>query len=435
VSFLEKTVQQNIADLSNQNLKSKDYKIFQSIFFKALSSMRKGSIRILLPDGTQTFLGDPKSNFDTRFHSGLIQIRNPIFFRKAVLYGDIGFSESYMDGDWDTDSIENVISWFILNVDSSPNIAGSENKLFHLDFFNLASKFLNIIRKNTLKGSRKNIVAHYDLGNGFYKLFLDKTMTYSSAYFESVDQKLESAQLTKVAKLCKKLRLKKGEHLLEIGSGWGFLAVYAAKTYGVKVTSITLSDEQLEYSIDRAKQENVSHLIEFKLLDYRKLTGTYDKIVSVEMLEAVGDKYYESFFSKCQEVLKPDGLMALQVITCPDDRFMEIKKGVDFIQKHIFPGSLIPSIARLNQAVNATGNMFLNQLEDMGSHYARTLNQWQNTFDQNVDAVRKQGFDEKFIRKWRYYLGYCASAFRMKNLSVIQMVYTRPNNYDLEDSN
>jgi len=433
VSSLEKTVTQSISEESLDKQRSSGYKFYQTLFFKALSSMQKGSLRILLPDGTQTYLGDPNSNLDPKFHNGMIQIHDPVFFRKAVLYGDIGFSEAYLDGDWDTDNIEHVISWFILNVEAAPNMSGTNNKMFHLDLFNLANKFLNVIRKNSIKGSRKNIVAHYDLGNGFYKLFLDKTMTYSSAYFEKVDQKLEDAQLVKVDKLCKKLKLKKGEHLLEIGSGWGFLAVHAAKHYGVKVTSVTLSDEQLKYARARAVQENLSNQIEFKLLDYRKIEGSYDKIVSVEMLEAVGEKYYESFFAKCQEVLKPDGLMALQVITCPDNRFEEIKKGVDFIQKHIFPGSLIPSIARLNKAVNRTGDMFLYEMEDMGRHYAKTLNLWQETFDKNVEEVRKEGFDEKFIRKWRYYLSYCAAAFRMKNLSVIQMVYTRPNNYNLED--
>ncbi|MCZ8239969.1 MAG: cyclopropane-fatty-acyl-phospholipid synthase [Leptospiraceae bacterium] len=430
---MEKTVTQSISEESLDKQRSSGYKFYQTLFFKALSSMQKGSLRILLPDGTQTYLGDPNSNLDPKFHNGMIQIHDPVFFRKAVLYGDIGFSEAYLDGDWDTDNIEHVISWFILNVEAAPNMSGTNNKMFHLDLFNLANKFLNVIRKNSIKGSRKNIVAHYDLGNGFYKLFLDKTMTYSSAYFEKVDQKLEDAQLVKVDKLCKKLKLKKGEHLLEIGSGWGFLAVHAAKHYGVKVTSVTLSDEQLKYARARAVQENLSNQIEFKLLDYRKIEGSYDKIVSVEMLEAVGEKYYESFFAKCQEVLKPDGLMALQVITCPDNRFEEIKKGVDFIQKHIFPGSLIPSIARLNKAVNRTGDMFLYEMEDMGRHYAKTLNLWQETFDKNVEEVRKEGFDEKFIRKWRYYLSYCAAAFRMKNLSVIQMVYTRPNNYNLED--
>jgi len=432
VFSLEKTVTQSVSDDSLDKSKLNGYKFYQSLFFKALSSMQKGSMRVLLPDGTQTYLGDPDSKLDPKFHNAMIQIHDPVFFRKAVLYGDIGFSEAYLDGDWDTDNIEHVISWFILNVEATPNMSGTNNKMFHLDLFNLANKFLNVIRKNSLKGSRKNIVAHYDLGNGFYKLFLDKTMTYSSAYFEKVDQKLEEAQLAKVDRLCKKLKLKKGEHLLEIGSGWGFLAVHAAKHYGVKVTSVTLSDEQLKFARSRAVQENLSNQIEFKLLDYRKIEGKYDKIVSVEMLEAVGEKYYESFFAKCQEVLKPDGLMALQVITCPDNRFEQIKKGVDFIQKHIFPGSLIPSIARLNKAVNRTGDMFLYEMEDMGRHYAKTLNLWQETFDENVDAVRQEGFDEKFIRKWRYYLSYCAAAFRMKNLSVIQMVYTRPNNYNLE---
>lgn len=409
----------------------RSYAFYRKIFLKALGRMNKGTMRLLVPDGEQIILGDPNSEVDSIFHRAVIKVSNPVFFRKAVLYGDIGFSESYLDGDWETDNIENVIRWFLLNVEAAPNLSGTDKKLFHLDLFNLANKFLNVLRKNTLKGSRKNIVEHYDLGNSFYKLFLDKTMTYSCAYFEELDMKLEDAQMAKVEKLCQKLKLKEGEHLLEIGSGWGFLGVHVAKKYGARVTSVTLSDEQLKFARERAEKEGVSDRVEFKLLDYRKIEGQYDKIVSVEMLEAVGDQYYESFFAKCHEVLKPEGLVALQVITCPDNRFLEIKKGVDFIQKHIFPGSLIPSIARLNQAVNKTGDMFLYHLEDIGSYYARTLNLWQDAFDENIQEVRNQGYSEKFIRKWRYYLSYCAAAFYMRNLSVVHMVYTRPNNLSL----
>lgn len=410
----------------------KSYEFYRNIFFKALANMQKGSMRVLFPDGSQEHLGNPESQFDARFHQGMIHVKNPVFFRKAVLYGDIGFSESYLDGDWETDNIETVISWFLLNVDSAPNLSGTKKKLFHLDFFNLANKFLNVLRRNTLRGSRRNIVEHYDLGNSFYKLFLDQTMTYSCAYFEDLDQKLEDAQYAKVDLLCKKLQLQPGEHLLEIGSGWGFLGVHAAKNYGVKVTSVTLSDEQLKFAKERAEKEGVSGQVEFRLQDYRLIQGQFDKIVSVEMLEAVGDKYYETFFAKCQELLSPRGLMALQVITCPDSRFEEIKKGVDFIQKHIFPGSLIPSIARLNEAINKTGDLFLYHLEDMGFFYGKTLNMWLDAFDQNIQEVRNLGFSEKFIRKWRYYLAYCAAAFHMKNLSVVQMVYTRPNNFHLK---
>lgn len=393
--------------------------------------MKKGSLRVILPDGTQKFLGDPHSPVHPKFHQGILHIKNPVFFRKSVLYGDIGFSESYMDGDWETDNIENVLSWFILNLDQAPSISGTQKKMFHLDFFNLANKFLNILRRNTLKGSRKNIVEHYDLGNSFYKLFLDPTMTYSCAYFENLDQKLEEAQHAKVDRICKKLQLKPGEHLLEIGSGWGYLACHAAKNYGVKVTSITLSDEQLKFAKERAEKLGLSNKVNFQLMDYRKLEGSFDKIVSVEMLEAVGDKYFETFFAKCNQVLKKDGLMAHQIIVCPDSRYNEIKKGVDFIQKHIFPGSLIPSIGRINQAVNRTSDMFLHSLEDMGAFYGRTLNLWLQAFDENIREIRAQGFNEKFIRKWRYYLSYCAAAFNMHNLSVVQVVYTRPNNLKL----
>ncbi|WP_209452079.1 SAM-dependent methyltransferase [Leptospira ryugenii] len=394
--------------------------------------MKRGSIRFLLPNGDQVLLGDPNSAYEQKFHSALVQVKDPKFFQRSVLHGDIGFSEAYLLGEWETDSIENVIAWFILNVDDSPNISGTKKKLFHLDLFNLGNKFLHFLRKNTLRGSKKNIVEHYDLGNDFYKLFLDPTMTYSSAYFDSKNQTLEEAQHEKVRRLCEKLQLSPKDHLLEIGSGWGFLSRYAAKNYGCRVTTVTLSHEQFEYASRKLKEEGLESLIEIRIQDYRDIQGSFDKIVSVEMLEAVGDAYYETFFQKCQEVLKPDGLMAFQVITCPDVRFQSFKKGIDFIQKHIFPGSLLPSIGRMNQAINRTGDMFLYHLEDFGTSYAKTLRLWLKAFEEHLPEVRSQGYSETFIRKWRYYLAYCAAAFQMRNISVVQMVYTRPNNLGLE---
>ncbi|MBM9546900.1 class I SAM-dependent methyltransferase [Leptospira sp. 201903074] len=427
-SLLQDTIDSELfTELKNKS-SVEQFPIYRKIFFKAMSSMKRGSLRMILPEGEQLVIGDPNSSFDPKFHSALIHVKNPVFFKKSVLYGDIGFSESYLTGDWDTDSIENVISWFILNVDDSPSLSGAKKKLFHLDLFNLGNKFLHFLRKNTLTGSKKNIVEHYDLGNQFYKLFLDPTMTYSSAYFESLDQTLEEAQTKKVDTLCQKLKLNPADHLLEIGSGWGFLSIHAAKNYGCRVTTVTLSEEQYVYAKARIEKEGLADKIEIRIQDYRKIEGQFTKIVSVEMLEAVGDAFYETFFQKCQELLTRDGIMALQVITCPDSRFTSFKNGIDFIQKHIFPGSLLPSIGRMNQAINRTGDMYLFHLEDMGLSYAKTLRIWLTSFEENLTEVRNQGYSETFIRKWRYYLAYCAAAFQMRNISVVQSVYVRPNN-------
>jgi cyclopropane-fatty-acyl-phospholipid synthase len=430
-SLLQDSIEPGLTHELETAYVGKSYAIYQALFFKALGRMKRGSLRMILPDGSQETLGDPASAFEPKFHSALIHIKDPKFFKRTVLHGDIGFSESYLLGDWETDSIENVISWFILNVDDSPSLSGAKKKLFHLDLFNLGNKFLHFLRRNSQRGSKKNIVEHYDLGNSFYKLFLDPTMTYSSAYFENLDQSLEAAQTAKVERLCQKLKLNQNDHLLEIGSGWGFLSVYAAKNFGCKVTTVTLSEEQFRFASEKIQKEGLDHLIDIRIQDYRDIQGTFSKIVSVEMLEAVGDAYYESFFRKCQEVLSSDGLMALQVITCPDSRFTAFKKGIDFIQKHIFPGSLLPSIGRMNEAINQTGDMYLYHLEDMGQSYVKTLRLWLKAFDENITEVRSQGYSETFIRKWRYYLAYCASAFQMRNISVVQMVYTRPNNLTL----
>ncbi|TGK32621.1 class I SAM-dependent methyltransferase [Leptospira gomenensis] len=390
--------------------------------------MKKGSVRLYLPNGEKTYLGNPESTDPEEFHKAVIQVRNPVFFKKSVLNGDLGFAESYMDGDWDTDDIRAVISWFIYNVETSPSISGSANRFAHLSLMNLGNRLLHLFRRNSLRGSKKNIVEHYDLGNDFYKKFLDATMTYSCAYFSANDQSLEAAQIAKLDLLSKKLRLKPDDHLLEIGTGWGGLSTYAAKEYGCKVTTYTISEEQFRYAQNKIKEEGLSDKVEVRKDDYRNVSGSYDKLVTVEMLEAVGHEYFESFFEMCNRVLKKDGVMAHQIITSPDSRYESFRNGVDFIQKHIFPGSLLPSIGRINEAINRTGNFHLFDLEDMGTNYDRTLMTWLKRFDSNIELVRDMGFDESFLRKWRYYFSYCAAAFATRNISVVQAVYIRPNN-------
>jgi cyclopropane-fatty-acyl-phospholipid synthase len=296
-------------------------------------------------------------------------------------------------------------------------------------------KFVNRIsytlRKNSKTGSKRNISEHYDLSNDFFSLFLDSSMTYSSAHFSHENESLEDAQREKYDRLYRKLKLKPTDHLLEIGSGWGGFAVHAVKNYGCRVTTVTISREQYEYAKERFKREGVEDRIEIRLQDYRDVTGEFDKIVSIEMLEAVGDEYLETYFRKCHEVLKKNGILAVQVITSPDSRYKEFKSGVDFIQKHIFPGSLLPSIAALNRAVNKSGTMHLHDLKEFGLSYARTLAAWKQRFNKNVEQVKMLGFDDRFIRKWNYYLSYCEAGFATRNTNVVQMVYARPNNTEV----
>jgi cyclopropane-fatty-acyl-phospholipid synthase len=290
------------------------------------------------------------------------------------------------------------------------------------------NRVLHRLRPNSLKTSRRNIAEHYDLGNEFYALWLDETMTYSAAKFTEEGQPLEGAQWQKYEALCQKLELKSTDHVLEIGCGWGGFCTHAAREHGCRVTAVTISQEQHTFATERVKREGLDHLIEVRLQDYRHITGQFDKIASIEMLEAVGDAYVDGYFAKCHEVLKPNGMIAFQVITVPDCRYENLKRGVDWIQKHIFPGSLLLSMARINEAVNRTGDLFLHGLEDLGAGYAKTLRLWFERFNAKLDDVQALGFDDRFIRKWNLYLQYCEAAFATRNISVIQAVYTRPNN-------
>jgi cyclopropane-fatty-acyl-phospholipid synthase len=388
--------------------------------------MTAGSLRLELPDGTVKVMGSPGVNVDAE-----IRVRSADFFQKCVLFGDVGFGESYMDGDWETDSIERVIAWAILNVEKSPTMSGSPTRAVALNLLQVYNRILHRLRPNDLQIARRNIAEHYDLGNDFYRLWLDDTMTYSSALFTAQGQTLQEAQVAKYEALCRKLRLQPGQHLLEIGSGWGGMACHAAAHYGVRVTTVTISEEQHKFAVERVQREGLADRVEVRLQDYRELTGTYDKIVSIEMMEALGDKYLPTYCATLHRLLKPGGLVALQYITVPDCRHAELRRGVDFIQKHIFPGSLLLSVGRVNEALNRTGELSLHELEDMGSSYAHTLHVWWENFNARLEAVRALGFDERFIRKWNYYLQYCEAAFASRNISVVQAVYTGPNNRTL----
>lgn len=388
-----------------------------------LEKMNLGRMHITFADGSKKTIGNGEGSIEAD-----IKIESDEFYKRCVLYGDVGFGEAYVDGLWNTSSITNVIKWFLLNIENAPGVSGSSVQSLVLNILKGVNTLGHLRRANTVSGSRKNIVEHYDLSNEFFSLWLDPSMTYSSAYFKTNDLSLENAQYEKYRRLSEQLHLKPEDHVLEIGSGWGANAIFMAENYGCKVTSITISEEQCKLANERIKAKGLADRVKVIIEDYRKIKGQFDKIVSVEMLEAVGADYYEPYFRKCHEVLKKNGIVALQVITCPDSRFEQLKNGVDWIQKHIFPGSLLPSVAALNHAVNTTGDLTLVDLKDLGLHYARTLHTWFDNFNAKRDEILRLGFDDRFTRKWNYYLCYCEAAFAMRNINVMQMVYTRPNN-------
>ncbi|CAN5347781.1 cyclopropane-fatty-acyl-phospholipid synthase family protein [soil metagenome] len=404
---------------------NRKFSLYETLLFKVFDKLPLGSLELELSDGQVVYFGGG-SEVKAR-----IRVINNDFFSKCVWYGDIGFAESYMDGDWHTDNIGDIIKWFIINLNYNPILTGKGIRKYAINFMRLANKLYHSTRKNTIEGSRKNISEHYDLGNDFYKLFLDKTMTYSSAIFESPDQSLEDAQTEKYDRLCREIDLKADDHLLEIGSGWGGFALHAAKNYGCRITTITISEEQFKFAKARFEREGLQNKIDIRMQDYRTLEGTFDKVVSIEMLEAVGHEYLPVYFKKVDELLKPNGTIALQVITSGEKRYGEFRKDVDFIQKHIFPGSQTPSISAIQDAINKVSNLNLFNAKDIGLHYAKTLKLWSDSFNQQLDEVKKLGMDDRFIRKWNYYLHYCESAFKLRHVTVMQLVYTRPNNANL----
>lgn len=396
---------------------------YEFIFDKIFRPMQEGRLTVSLPGGRKYFYGQ-----GLRGVTADISIHSRDFFKKCFWSGDVGFGEAYVQGDWDTTDITRVIEWMIDNVENHPTLMADQKRFSPVNWLGILNALGHLLRANTVYGSRKNISEHYDLGNEFFKLFLDPTMTYSSAYFQHPSQSLADAQRQKYDELCQKLRLKSTDKVLEIGGGWGGFAVYAAQNYGCQVTSITVSREQFDYATRRFFEEGLTKQCEMKLLDYRLVKGKFDKIVSIEMIEAVGDKFLEAFFQQCHNLLVKDGLLGLQMILSPDHRYESFRKNVDWIQKHIFPGSLLPSLSRITRALNRTGSLCLFDYEDMSAHYVRTLALWQENFNAKLSEVEKLGFDKMFVRKWNYYWSYCQAAFKTRNISVVQAIYSRPNN-------
>lgn len=352
-----------------------------------------------------------------------ITIKDTRFYGDIVFGGSIGAGEAYMYDYWETNDLTGLIRLFVVNRHVLDDMEGGLARLTVP-----IQKFLHWFNRNTQSGSRKNIAAHYDLGNDFFKLMLDETMMYSSAIFAKPSMSLYDAQIHRLDSICQKLDLQPSDHLLEIGTGWGGLSIHAAKHYGCDVTTTTISREQYELACERVNQEGLSDKVTVLFEDYRDLQGQYDKLVSVEMIEAVGHQYYDTYFNKCSQLLKPEGLMLLQAITIADQQYENAKKSVDFIQRYIFPGSCIPSNTAMQKAITQSSDLRLFDLTDIGPHYATTLRKWLENVNKNIDAVKGLGYSDEFLRMWEFYLCYCEGGFMERAISDVHMLLVKPDN-------
>ncbi len=405
----------------------------------AFAGMPRGRLQLELPDGTTRIFGDPSASATEVapgvMNSASIRVRRPAFFKKCLLSGDIGFAESYVDGDWETPDLTAVVGWFVLNHRHAPTLSGSSRaRSFALNILRAFDRLGHLLRPNNRTTARRNIAEHYDLSNDFFALWLDESMMYSAAKWERTGATLHEAQVAKNDALCRQLRLQPTDQVLEIGTGWGGWSLHAAQKYGCRVTTVTISRQQHDLAVDRIAAAGLTDRIEVRLQDYRDITGQFDKIVSIEMLEAVGHKYLPDYAATCHRLLKPDGLLALQFITVPDHRYEALRTGVDFIQKHIFPGSLLLSVNRLNDLLSDKGGFVLQAFDDFGRDYSRTLHVWRDSFHAKLELVRALGFDDRFIRKWHYYLCYCEAAFALRHISVVQTLHSRANNLSLRSA-
>ncbi len=412
---------------------------YRRLVLDSFAGMTRGRLQLELPEGQIITLGAPENTTPETLPNHVasaarLRVRRDAFFAKCFWSGDIGFAEAYIDGDWDTPDITAVIGWFILNLDSAPTLSGSRRaSALTLNLLRFANRFGHLLRPNTRRIARRNIGEHYDLSNDFFSLWLDPSMMYSSARWPAgaPQVSLEAAQREKNDALCRALRLSADDHVLEIGTGWGGWALHAASTYGCRVTTVTISQAQHDHAVRRIAAAGLTGRVEVLLRDFRDLEGQFDKIVSIEMMEALGHRYQQDFARVVARCLRREGLVALQFITCPDARYGAFRRGVDFIQKHVFPGSLLLSLNRVNELLSDAGGLVLHRVDDFGPDYARTLRQWHETFTARLAEVRQLGFDERFIRKWSYYLCYCEAAFALRNISVVHTLHTRPNNLSL----
>ena len=387
------------------------------VLLTRLRGLRHGEL-ILNDAGEQHVFGRQDDIFPKTV---TITVTDAAFYTRVVLHGAVGAGEAYMNGYWQCDDLTAVVELFLCNRQYLEKLGPGMRWL--MKPLHWLQRYLH---RGTLKGSRRNIEAHYDLGNELFELFLDDTMMYSCGIFPRRQASLREASETKLAHICRKLQLRPTDHVLEIGTGWGGFALYAARHYGCRVTTTTISRQQYEYARQRIRDAGLEDRITLLFDDYRQLSGSYDKLVSIEMIEAIGHRAFGTYFEKCSKLLKADGMMLLQSITIADQRYPIAKKSTDFIQRYIFPGGCLPSVTVLSEAVARRSDMRIVHLEDIGAHYATTLHHWRERFIANTDKVRRLGYPERFIRMWHYYLCYCEGGFRRQSIGTVQLMLVKP---------
>ena len=377
-----------------------------------LAAIDLGTVTLVEGDDSETF-GNEVASFPLAV---VIKVRSPAFYSDIAFGGSVGSGESYIHGTWECDDLESLVRILLRNREVLDDIDSGTARLTRT-----LARLFHWMNKNTRRGSRRNIAAHYDLGNDFYRLWLDKRMMYSSAYFHAPDTPLEDAAVAKLDRICQKLRLSASDSVVEIGTGWGGFAIHAAKNYGCHVTTTTISNEQHDYAQARIEAEGLSDRITLLQHDYRDLGGKFDKLVSIEMIEAVGHEFLDTFFHKCAALLHPHGEMLLQAITISDQRYDSARKSVDFIKRYVFPGGFLPSVTAMANSMTRKTSMRIIDIEDIGLHYALTLNHWRRRFLARLQDVRDQGFSNEFIRMWEFYLCYCEGAFNERAIGNVQL--------------
>lgn len=391
----------------------------KKIFTKLISQIQYG--QIVLRDGEQVEIFGTDEAF-----SAQVTVLDPRFYPRLLFGGSIGAGEAYIDDFWKVDDLTVLVQIMARNM---PLLDRLEKKFFWV--YQPFRILMHRLNHNSKSGSRRNILSHYDLGNEMYRSFLDPTMMYSAAIYPSKKSSLEEASVNKLETICRKLDIQPSDKVVEIGSGWCGFAIYAATNYGCHVTTTTISDAQYQEGKKRIEQAGLSDNITLLKMDYRELTGSYDKLVSIEMIEAVGHRYHPQFFSKCNDLLKADGTMLLQAITMRDQDYDQYIKNVDFIQRHIFPGGCLPSNNRMFELISRETDLVVRQLEDFGFDYARTLKDWRHRFNRSFPELKKSGYDERFRRLWNFYLAYCEGGFLERVISVVHLVATRPDNRNI----
>ena len=406
----------NLSSIQKPN-KSITQRLAKAMVIKQFSKLTKGQL-IVNENGNNYIFGSKNNDFPV---SATINVLSNEMYSEIAAKGLNGAAEAFVKGLWSSDDLTRLIRIFVRNREAANQIEGGVAKLATGLFY-----LQHSLKRNNHKGSLRNISAHYDLGNDLFETFLDNTKMYSCAIFENENSSLEQASINKIERICKKLELSSNDHVLEIGTGWGGFAIFAAKNFGCKVTTTTISQKQYEYTLEKVKTLGLQDKISVLKKDYRDLTGKYNKLVSIEMIEAVGHHYYHDFFRKCNQLLIPDGRMLLQSIIITDYLYEEAKQFSDFIKTYIFPGSCIPSISKLCESSAKATDMRLFHLEDITPHYAKTLNHWRSHFMNNVKKIRDLGFSEEFIRLWNFYFCYCEGGFIERQIGAVQMLFTKP---------